>query len=281
MITLVIFATGLLAQQVDWMAAGNRALDKGSPEEAADDFAKALDVRVRTGATVDDLLHLRITLATAYLEAGEYREMEAMLQEAQKTAWQLTNDASRAELLNAWSALHLKLGQLPAAEAELQQARRIVSKLTEPPDLAPTVLHNLAAVEMRTARYADALAHEQEAIRRLAQALPPDHPTLIRGWASLASVQYLAGQPQEAKTSLDRALRSAEKTYGPSHTFVADLLDSDAVVLDKLKLKKEAKAARARAKQIRGTHPPATMPQPAWDVREALNPETAVQLLSK
>jgi tetratricopeptide (TPR) repeat protein len=227
----VVFASCVLAQQSDWIAAGNRALDKGSPEEAAADYAKALDVHVRAGESAEDLLHLRVTLATAYMEAGEYREMEAVLQEAQKTAWQLTDGISRAELLNAWSALHLKLGQLAAAEAELQEARRIVLKLQEPGDLLPTVLHNLAAVEMRMGRYQEALSHEQEAMGRLEKTLAPDHPTLIRGWASLASLQYLMGRPQEAKASLDRAIASAEKTYGASQVFLADLLESDAVAL--------------------------------------------------
>jgi tetratricopeptide (TPR) repeat protein len=281
MIILVVFASCLLAQQSDWVAAGNRALDKGSPKEAASDFAQALDAQIRAEATVKDLLHLRVTLATAYMEAGEYREMEAVLQDAQKTAWQLTDGISRAELLNAWSALHLKLGQLAVAEAELQEARQIVMKQPEPGDLLPTVLHNLAAVEMRTGRYQEALSHEQEAMGRLERKLAPDHPTLIRGWASLASLQYVMGRPQEAKTSLDRAIASAEKTYGGTHLFVADLLDSDAVVLNKLKLKKEARLARTRAKKIRRSDAPATAPQPSWNVREALRPDGAVALVSK
>jgi tetratricopeptide (TPR) repeat protein len=281
MIILLVFASCLLAQQPDWVAAGNRALDKGSPEEAAADFAKALDAHTRAGASGKDLLHLRVTLATAYMESGEYREMEAVLQDAQNTAWQLTDGVSRAELLNAWSALHLKLGQLAAAEAELQEALRIVMKLPEPGDLLPTVLHNLAAVEMRTGRYQEALSHEQEAMSRLEKTLAPNHPTLIRGWASLASLQYVMGRPQEAKTSFDRAIASAEKTYGDTHVFLADLLDSDAVVLSKLKLRKEAQIARARAKKIRGSDAPVAAPQPSWSVHEALRPENAVALVSK
>jgi len=279
MITFIIFVGCLLVQQADWMAAGNRALDKGSPEEAAADFVKALDVQIRGGASVKDLLHLRITLATAYMEAGDYREMEAVLQEAQKTAWQLTDGVGHAELLNAWSALHLKLGQLAAAEAELQEARLIVLKVTEPGDLLPTLLHNLAAVEIRAGRYGEALAHEQDAIRQLEKTLDPDHPTLTRARASLASVQYMMGRPQEARASLERAIAAAEKTSGPSHALLADLLDSDAVVLDKLKLKKEARLARARAKKIRGKDAPPI--QPSWSVREALSAESGVTLVSK
>jgi tetratricopeptide (TPR) repeat protein len=280
-IGLAAFASCLLAQPPDWMAAGNRALDNGSPEEAATDFAHALEDEVHAGVSVKDLLHLRITLATAYMEAGAYREMEAVLEEAQKTAAQLTDGRSRAELLNAWSALHLKLGRLTAAEAELQEARRIVTQISEPGDLLPTVLHNLAAIEIRTGRYAEALSEEQEAMRVWEKTLSPNHPTLIRGWASLASLQYLIGQPQEAKTSLERALALVEKSYGPTHPLVADLLESDAIVLDKLKLKREARRARERAKTIRGREAPAGADRLTRNVREALTPEGGVYLRSK
>jgi len=278
--TWMAFAGGLFAQQTDWIAAGNRALDKGSPEEAAADFAHELDEGIRAGSPVTDLLHLRVTLATAYMEAGEYREMEAVLQEAQKT-WQLTDGVSRAELLNAWSALHLKLGQLSAAEAELREAWRTVQPAGASGDLLPTILHNLAAVEMRRGRYAEALGYEQDAMQRLERMLAPDHPTLIRGWASLASLQFMMGKPAEAKESFARALASAERTYGPSHAFVAELLESDAIVLDKLKVKKEAKQVRARARKIRGTSLPSGQNQLIWSVREPLTPDGQVSLRSK
>jgi len=254
-------------------------MDNGSPEEAAADFAHALEGEVRAGASVKDLLHLRVTLATAYMEAGDYRETEAVLQEAQKSAVQLTDDLSRAELLNAWSALHLKLGRLAAADAELREASRIVLKVSEPGDLLPTVLHNLAAIEMRTGRYDEALSQEHTAMRLWEKKLCPNHPTMIRGWASLASLEYVMGQPQEAKMSLERAIESAEKTYGPAHPLVADLLESDAIVLDKLKLKREARRARERAQRIRRTQPAAGADRLTWNVREA--PEGGVYLRSK
>jgi tetratricopeptide (TPR) repeat protein len=280
-ITLVVFTSSLFAQQTNWIAAGHHALDNGKPEEAAADFAQALNAHVRAGASAKDLLHLRVTLATAYMEAGAYRDMEAVLQDAQKAANQLTDGVSRAELLNAWSALHLKQGKLSAAEAELLEARQIVMQLPEPGDLLTTVLHNLAALEMRTGRYADALCDELAAIRRLEKTLAPDHPTLIRGWASLASLQYMLGKPQEAKVSMERALASAEKTYGPEHAFVADLLESDAVVLDKLKLNREAKRARDRVRKIRGMEAAGDPDRLTWSVREPLTADGQVYLRSK
>jgi len=276
-VILIILAGALMAQQTDWIAAGNRALQKGSPDEAAADFAHALAVRMQAGASATDLLPLRVTLATSYREAGEYREMEAVLQEAQKTAWQLP-DVSRAELLNAWSALHLKLGQLRAAEAELEQARRSVMKVPNPGDILPTVLHNLAAVEMRTGSFNKALRNEGEAVQLFEKSLPPDHPTIIRGWASMASLQYLASQPEEARKSIERALASAERTYGPRHPILAHLLESEAIIFDKLKLRKEAKTARGRARNIRGTAAPATQDM-TWSLREPLS--SGVRLLSQ
>ncbi len=256
-IVLAVFAGGLIAQETDWIGSGNRAWDKGSPEEAAVDYARALDLRTRAGAPAKELLRLSITLATAHLEAGEYREAEEVLQDAQKSAWELGDSVARAELLNAWSALHMKLGQLSAAEAELQEARRMAVKLAKPGDVLPTVLHNLAAVEMRTGRCAEALSHERDALQIFGKTLDPDHPTMIRGWASLASLQYVMGHAREARSSMERALASAERAYGPTHPMLADLLESEAIILDKLKLKKEAKVMRKRARKIRGGPAPA------------------------
>lgn len=193
-----------------------------------------------------------VAAATAAIEAGAYRQAEAVLQRAQRSLESFEDDLSQAELLNAWSAIHLKIGQTAVSEADLRRALPLVIKVKPWSDLAATVLHNLAAIEMRTGRYSDALCDEQEALLRFQRLLPPDHPTLIRVWASLASVQYMAGRRQEARKSMDRALASAERTYGPVHPFLADLLDSDALVLNGLKLKKDARLARERAKKIRG-----------------------------
>jgi len=99
-------------------------------------------------------------------------------------------------------------------------------------------------------------------------------------WASLASLQYMMGQAHEAKLSMERALASAEKTYGPVHPMIADLLESDAVILDKLKLKKDARQARARARKIRGAGTNPADDRLAWSIRE-VTPVDQVHLRSK
>ena len=280
-IVSVIFAGSRVAGQADWVAAGNGALSSGRPEEAAADFARAVDADVRAGAPAGELLHLRVTLATAYMEAGDDREMEAVLQEAQKTAGPAADGVSRAELLNAWSALHLRRGRLSAAEAELQEAWGIVKRLPDAWEIRPTVLHNLASVEMRTGRYAEALSHEQEAIGLIEKSPAADRRTLIRGWASMASLRFMMGEPEQARGLMDRAIASAEVTFGPTHLLVADLLDSDAVVLEKLKLKKAARQARERAERIRGGPARAGQEQLSWNVRETPKAAGGVYLQSK
>src|ERR1700682_4589632 len=88
----------------------------------------------------------------------------------------------------------------------------------------------------------------------------------------------MLGQPQEAKVSMERAIASAEKTYGPEHMLMADLLESDAVVLDKLKLKREARQARDRARTIRGTGAAGNHDGLTWIFREPMAPKGQVYL---
>jgi len=273
-IALIVFCGSQLTQ-ASWIAAGDRALDAGHPAEAAADFARALDDQIRAGIPTGKLVHLRVTLATAYMEAGDERAAEAALQEAQR-AEGAVGGLARAEVLNGWSVVHLRLGQLSVAEGELEQAWRIAAKLPAAVDLRPTVLHNLAAVQMRTGRYADALGHEREALRMWESAPVPHPAELIRAWASLASLEYMMGQPQDARKSMQQALAAATASHGPSSALLAAMLDSDAVILDKLRLKKEARQARAQAQRIRGCAPPRTDDRLVVDLRE--KPESRVHL---
>ena len=91
----------------------------------------------------------------------------------------------------------------------------------------------------------------------------------------------MTGKPQEARVSIERALASAEKTYGPEQRVIADLLESDAVVLDKLKLNREARRARDRARKIRGTSSAGDPDRMTWNVREPLPVEGRVYVRSK
>lgn len=274
----------LPGQSPNWVAAGDRALYEGRPAEAAQDYRRALDDYLQTApATRPDtaLLKLRINLATAYLEAGNIHAAEGALRQADEAGAQIVDGQPRAELLNAWAAVHLLQGKWNQTERELADARGIMLRVPPSGDLLPSVLHNLAAIQLRTGAYGEALKNESDAMSLWGKILNPDHPHMIKGWSALGVLEYLLGHSEDAHRSFERAIASARKAYGPRHPLVADLLESDALALDRLKLKKDAKLARREARQIRGGQPAASSERMTWNVREALAPDSAVYVRSK
>ena len=80
---------------------------------------EAVRAGIQAGMPAPDLLHLRVTLATTYLEGGRYREAEGVLDEAQKAAGPITG-VSRADALarlyrmEPFNRLSEFIGNLPA-----------------------------------------------------------------------------------------------------------------------------------------------------------------------
>lgn len=268
----------LLGQSTNWTTAGNRALYAGRSAEAAEDYRRALDEQVRAGTPDAALLHLRVSLVTADIDAGDLHGAEAMLQQLDAAGARNGDPRSRAEVLNVRAALHFRQGKWNETERELEEARDLMLHAPKPGDLLASVLHNLASIQLRTGAYAEALSNEQEAMSLWEKVIVPDHPHMIKAWATLGAVQYLLGCPYEAHRSMEHAIASARKTYGPSHPLLADVLDSDAVVLDRLKQKREAKLARAEARHMRGDQPAPRTERTTWNVREALGPDSPVYL---
>ncbi len=268
----------LLAQSADWVNAGNRALYAGRPAEAATNYRRALESQVQAGAPRTVLLHLRVNLATAYLEAGDTRAAESVLPQVDEADGLKDEGATRAEVLNTRAAVHTLQGKWRDAEHELREAREIMLHEHQLGDILPTVLHNLASIELRTGNYAEARSLELEALSLWGKFLDPDHPHMIRAWSALGAVEYLVHRPQEAHQSMQRAIASARKTYGPEHPIIADLLQSDAVILDRLKLKKEAKLERTQERAIRCGLPSSRPSAETWNIREALAPDSAVRV---
>ena len=183
--------------------------------------------------------------------------------------------------MNAWAAVHTLQGKWAETERELQSARGFMRNASQTGDLLPSILHNLAAVEMRMGAYAEALDNEQEALSLWKGLLNSDHPHFVNGYATLGALQYLLGHPREAHRSLAQAIDSARKTYGPENSILADLLVSDSVILDRLKWRKEARQARDEARRIRGGKSSGESVQATWDLKEALAPDSAVYLRSR
>jgi tetratricopeptide (TPR) repeat protein len=268
-------------QAQDWTAVGNQAFDAGHFREAVAAFEKALASFDAAGAAPRETVPLKITLATAYLGAGEHREAERVLQSIQNIELKPTDELARISQLNAWGALHVIQGKLQDAESEFQAALKILSHRATPEEIGAILRNNLAAIEVLTGRYAEGLNHASEALRLWEELAGPDSPKLIRGWAISASAQFMSGQHEDAQHSLERAISIAQKAYGPTNPLVGDLLESDAVVLERLKRKKEAKIARQQARRILGPDRPAGSEALTWNAKTAVRPDASVVLQAK
>jgi tetratricopeptide (TPR) repeat protein len=243
------------AQTERWVTDGRLALEHGQPIEAAKSYGRALEELKARGAPVKEMLTVELSLVTAYLEAGEVRNAEALVQEARPQIDRIPESRVTAEFHNACGSLLLQQGRLAEAEAKFQFASETLDRVHEKGIIRADVSHNLAAVEMRTGRFAKADRDSEVALRLWAANGEEDGDRYIRGLGSLATVQFLMGRQNDARLSLERAISDAERLYGPKHPVTAGLFESYAVVLTKMKRKKEARAALRDAAAARGAQP--------------------------
>jgi tetratricopeptide (TPR) repeat protein len=260
----------LAAQTGQWLNDGRLALEHGQMREAVVSYERALlDLRTR-GASIEQVLPVELSLVTAYLEAGEFHLAETLLQQARRQTTDIPAGRLLADFHSAWGSLHLLEGNLSAAESEFRKAQGILDAVGESCALQADLRHNLAAIEMRTGRFADAYRDAEFALHVWESTDGPLSDRYIRGLGSLGTLQFLSGKSESARASLQRAVGLAEQLYGPTHPLTAGLLESYAVVLDKLKQKKEAKIARRRAAAARTNQPESHAAESMIDVREAL-----------
>jgi len=203
-------------------------------EEAAELYRSTLQGTESMDAA--DRLWLLMSLAAMAFERQDYTQTEVWLRQAEQVEGLEENGRERVRLLGNWGALHLVQGKLTAAERELSRSVQLGEKIAAPEDRA-AALHNLAAVEMHLGRLSEAARHQTEALDLWRKALGERHFYVMKAWIGLSSLQGLRGDWPGAEGSLKHAL-----AIGDSQEALANY----AVVLDKLKRHKEAKAIRAR-----------------------------------
>jgi tetratricopeptide (TPR) repeat protein len=189
---------------------------------------------------------LLTSLAELEFERQDYAQAKRWLYQAEQTIDGLPAEApERVRLFNAWGTLHLVQGNLTAAERELSRSARL-GESTAPAEDRAAALHNLAAVEMHLSRFPEAEVHETQALEIWRGRLGERHYYVMKAWIGLSSVQGLRGDWPAAAQSLQHALAIGESE---------EALANYAVVLDKLKRSKEAKAIRLRLQR-----PPSSPP---------------------
>jgi tetratricopeptide (TPR) repeat protein len=215
----------------------------GRWEDAARLYRATLD---QSPPTLADRFWLLTSLAEIDFNRQDYDAAERWLHQAE----QLGQPSGRPRLLAARGTLHLVRGNLTAAQRDLSQALDLTTADAPPEDRA-AVLHNLAAVEMQIGHLTDAENHQRQALGLWRGRLGDRHDYVLKAWIGLSSVQGLREEWSAAAESLRRALAIRESD---------EALANYAVVLEKLKRRKEAKAIRARL------HAPPSVVSPLIDV---------------
>jgi tetratricopeptide (TPR) repeat protein len=229
---------------------GRQALDQGRPESAAADFRSVLGMMMADRLAPGVMFPVRIALATAYLESGDLRHAEESLLEATRSQTGTMSDLAAVQLANNWGSLHLKRGRCEQARKEFADALIRVEGNPAGWPLTATLFDNLSAAEIALRLYPEALIHQQEAIRRWQVWLPAGHPDMIKAYASLATAQYFSNNATAAQASMRTAIDSARRSFGDRSPLLADLLESQAIILRRLGLKREARAASTEARRI-------------------------------
>jgi tetratricopeptide (TPR) repeat protein len=277
---LLLACCSLLAQADGSLADASAAMDRGRFTEASQEYETAIQTMVQTGVPAVDIFHARVSLSTAYLQMREFRKAEVVLLEAQNSFQ--AQGRELAALENAWASLDLGQGKLSAAEPRFRRAIEILENIPEASSDFAVVLNNLAAIEMRSGRYAESYDDARQAIELWKKSPPPGEPDMIHGWASLATAEFVTGRYEDAASSLRNAILLTERSFGADHPLMADLLESYAVVLGRLRLSKDARAARKRAAAIRSNYRESQeKTQPTFDIREIPLPLSGVRLVGR
>jgi len=183
----------------------------------------------------DDRFWLLTSLAEMEFELRNYSRSEGWLHQADTLVAQFQNPVHQARLANAWGTLWLVQGNLTAAQRKLMESIEL-SRSSAPREDQAAALHNLAAVEMNAGQLREALEHETRALELWQSALGSEHYYVMKAWISLSSVHGLRKDWLAAEQCLLQALAIRRSP---------EALENYAVVLDKLKRGREAKAIRS------------------------------------
>jgi tetratricopeptide (TPR) repeat protein len=271
----------LFASTADWtdvMKAGNTALDAGQYRTAAQEFRKALGAAradAERAATLNNLAAVEETLgnlpqaerhyeqciaiwsgspnapsdalakplnnlALLYGKRGEYSRAAELYRRSLELR---PDDESRARVLNNLGRLSFVQKRLAEAEGYYLQALRI-----RPDDFA--ALSNLAELQVAQGR-PDAAVRMAERVL----AAEFDRPLEISGRLTLAAASSSSRNWAEAEKNLTRAIAVAHRVFGEHHAVTALVYAEYAVVVRKLKRKREAAEYEERARRAAGGTP--------------------------
>lgn len=173
---------------------------------------QTLGLEREVGIVENDLAQLMLDIGRPN-EAVPYAERTV----ASARRLQLPATSLGARLDTLGGALHLS-GQLDAADRTYREAiAQLQSALPRSAINHATALNNHGLVLRDLGRSAEALARFEEAIAARQAALGADDPSLAGPLANAASMQAQIGRIDEAKATIDQALKFVELAYAPDY----------------------------------------------------------------
>jgi tetratricopeptide (TPR) repeat protein len=187
------------------------------------------------------------------LQAGRYREAEALLRKAIAVG-ERAFGPDHAELsgpLNDLAVSYKYLARFVDAGPLYQRALRITQRTLGPdhPDVA-TIYHNLGGLEHAAGNWSRGEPFARRAVRLRVRALGRSHPDVAADLTALAALLDRQEKNDEAERLYRRALRILERAHGPRHHLVAAALNNLAAVHQARGEASEAEALYRRALDI-------------------------------
>lgn len=253
---MILLAAVMAAQPADpvsdWNDVALRHQEAGRYRDAGEAYRKAIAAAESTAAAPAVRLRVHLNLVSLLLEEGSHRSAAQWLRAAEAWTHELpSNGPDLAAFHNAVATLRLMEGKLSEALHAYEKVLRIVDRPTvQYDDVLACALQNIASVQMRQGHFDPARRNLERAIAMLESVSGTHQSHMIRAFASLSTLEYLAKDYAAAEKAAARALTMAENHYGADSPIAGDILENYALILDRLRRGKEAKLFRSRARTI-------------------------------
>ncbi|MEZ5356731.1 MAG: tetratricopeptide repeat protein, partial [Bryobacteraceae bacterium] len=238
-----------------WNDLGTVYLDQGNLDEAE----RSLRNSIRLHEEVWGRKHAQLAAPIASLGAAmhlrhRFKDAERLYRRSlgilEKTDGR--NHAALASVLNHLGSLRIEAGKYAEAEQLLFRGLRIAQENPQASWKERATMHcNLSAVYERLKQFGEAESHARAALDIWRPHTGEAHPVYALGLVQLAVCVAEQGRLEEAQALGGQAVSTAEGSFGPEHPAFKEILYAYSLVLKASGDKREAKAYRKRAEQLR------------------------------
>lgn len=214
-----------------------------TPNVAQGKQVTAVELLERGAASIDAELgsepelgaELAVVMAEAFRSLASYDRADELLADAADRVSRAEGQQGPryAQVLLAMASLRAAQGREEEAAELTTRAREILESATGEDAAVATVLHNLAILQLRAAKYDDALELARQAFDRRVELHGEDHPRSLSSLSIVARAHRKRGANDEALALFGRLLDKQLEVLGENHSATAETL-TDLAQLEEL-----------------------------------------------